>query len=751
MPPKLPIQSTTLLSFFKVNQSKKAVITPAPTAVTEDDTSGGASKKRALAVNSDDSASDSDYSGDDEEAGGAFVRVPPSEAVRSQKLQAWVGAPVLVLFASSEKPRWYAGTVRSLLARGKLRIDYEDGTSESARYPDRNGHVVITAPDPNGAAAAVSAPTEMAATANMKTPEVTGTATVKTAANLSEPDFASAASIVEGTALPEVAEAPAPELAVPDDAPLALKESEPVAISVEEFMESSNALASVENETGTLGKSADGGCDIVGSVGGDASEEEDAGEKLSEYELLRLERIQRNAAFMESLGLDELKPQKKSKTAIVAPTAQRRRQAPKLGSKKTVALRESGVRRSSRSGAGQAPAPFTPFPDGMTEATALGKLPGDPASLTASRSGAAKHFEEDEGSEEEFEDSTVLSYLCFDHESNSTTSATSPKDASLAATNGAPKDKGGDGIDLSRFSFAGSHPDTCATSDRRRVTCFKALPELTPLSGGTKGRYYSIDSDPRSGLLVAGGQGGKVSLFRFRDSSFNGAKGSGYLGGGSDNPPLLSFKPHGSTWVSDVVFCGGTDGGMGGGGSSARAARLLTSANDGCVALWDLTKTTATSSRTSAAPRPVHAKQQWHRGGIWAMHANEALVATGSKDGSVGLGRIGPHGLEQLHTSGVDLDRGPVKSVHVRTDGVSSCSSLSSENHSMHQLFGNIDGAMASDSTSSNGVIACGCGDGSIVVLDSRDPRSGQGQMVSGGAHGDAACVAVEWRPGGCG
>jgi len=133
------------------------------------------------------------------------------------------------------------------------------------------------------------------------------------------------------------------------------------------------------------------------------------------------------------------------------------------------------------------------------------------------------------------------------------------------------------------------------------------------------------------------------------------------------------------------------------------------------------------------------------------MHANEALVATGSKDGSVGLGRIGPHGLEQLHASGVDLDRGLVKSVHVRTDGVSSCSSLSSENHSMHQLFGNIDGAMASDSSSSNGVIACGCGDGSIVVLDSRDPRSGQGQMVSGGAHGDAACVAVEWRPGGCG
>jgi len=746
MPPKLPVQSTTLLSFFKVNQSNKAVITPASSAVTEDDTAGGASKKRALAVNSDDSASDSGDSEDDDEADSGFVRAPPSEAVCSQKLAAWVGAPVLVLFASRERPRWYGGTVRALLAKSKLCIDYEDGTSETARYPDRSGHVVITASDPSSSAA--NGPSVAAAPAVAKV--------------LSEGDEA-ADSAVEGTALLEVPGASAPDIPVPraGDAPLALKESEAAIVLGNKHMEDINTAAPEENgieiSIDSDGGSGGDGGDVttknegIGSEEEEEEEEEGTGEKLSEYELLRLERIQRNAAFMESLGLDELKPQKKSKTAPAVPTGQRRRQVSKSGPKKSVALRESGVRRSSRSGAGQAPAPFTPFPDGMTEATALGKLPGDVASLTASRIGAGKQLENDEDSEEEFEDSTVLSYLCFDHEANSTTASAPLTAAPLAASNIPSKGNGSDGIDLSRFSFAGSHPDIGAASERRRVTCFKALPELTPLSDGTKGRYYSIDSDPRSGLLVAGGQGGKVSLFRFRDSSFHGAKGSGYLGGGSENPPLLSFKPHGSTWVSDVMFCGGTAGNSGAGSTSARAARLLTSANDGCVALWDLTKT-ASSSRSTAAPRPVHAKQQWHRGGIWAMHANEALVATGSKDGSVGLGRIGPQGLEQLSSSGIELDRGPVKSVHIRTDGASCSSSLPSDDL---QVFGKFNSDLASNSSSysggNDGVTACGCGDGSIVVLDSRDPRSGQGQLVLGGAHGDAACVAVEWCPSGCG
>jgi WD40 repeat protein len=286
------------------------------------------------------------------------------------------------------------------------------------------------------------------------------------------------------------------------------------------------------------------------------------------------------------------------------------------------------------------------------------------------------------------------------------------------------------------------------------VVCFKALPTLSPLSDGTKGRYYSIDSDSRSGLLVAGGQGGKVALFRFRDPATAAGSGGGFLNGGPCNPPLLSFKPHGSTWVSDVVFCGSSSSAHGGG---ARGAKLLTSANDGCVALWDLTQSAAShaqpaSSRgspaASGAPKAVGAKQPWHRGGVWAMHAtcDGACVATGSKDGGVGLGRVGPGGLELLCAgSSTDLARGPVKGVHIRG---------SSSGDAPTHPFGGRSGGGGSGSGNNGGgdcVVACACGDGSVVVLDCRDPRQGQGQLVVAGAHGGAACVAVEWRPGGCG
>lgn len=75
----------------------------------------------------------------------------------------------------------------------------------------------------------------------------------------------------------------------------------------------------------------------------------------------------------------------------------------------------------------------------------------------------------------------------------------------------------------------------------------------------------------RSGLVVAGGQGGRVSAFRMSERPL--PSSSNEEGEDDFTSSLLSFKPHGSTWVSDVSFCGGQD--------QALASLLLTSANDG--------------------------------------------------------------------------------------------------------------------------------------------------------------------------
>lgn len=165
---------------------------------------------------------------------------------------------------------------------------------------------------------------------------------------------------------------------------------------------------------------------------------------------------------------------------------------------------------------------------------------------------------------EEFEDSDVLTYLI--------------------------------GCDEDNSDIVVGHTGMALTSDSST-----ACPPLTPLqrmplqrlkssdwssySPGVKTRWYSMHSDkryrltfyfvndrvqlifhclPRSGLVVVGGQGGRVSTFRMTASNVK---------AGEEVSSLFSFKPHGSTWVSDVMFCGGQ--------RQALASLLLTSANDG--------------------------------------------------------------------------------------------------------------------------------------------------------------------------
>lgn len=75
-----------------------------------------------------ESASSSTASSDDEHA-----ELPPSAAVRSAKYPPRVGARVKVCFDSH---KWYGGVCLTMVCDSKVRIKYDDGNTEEARYPD---------------------------------------------------------------------------------------------------------------------------------------------------------------------------------------------------------------------------------------------------------------------------------------------------------------------------------------------------------------------------------------------------------------------------------------------------------------------------------------------------------------------------------------------------------------------------------------------------------------------------------------
>jgi len=281
---------------------------------------------------------------------------------------------------------------------------------------------------------------------------------------------------------------------------------------------------------------------------------------------------------------------------------------------------------------------------------------------------------------------------------------------------------------------------------------------------------YSLASDPRSGLLAAGGQGGKVCLFRFRTAEGQGQGGGGgsssggdegnpgesvrgqlsqrLLEGGEGNGPLLAFKPHGSTWVSDVAFCGG----------GALGSRLLTSANDGCVALWDLTKASAGRAAGGQPKALGGGKCAWHGAGIFSLACRGAggtgggfgggecggggcVVATGSKDGSIALGTLGEGGDLPTRISLTELDLGQVKGVGLRPFFTGGFGDFGSGG----------DGGGGGGGGLERAVAAAACGSGDAVILDGRDPRRGQGLATLRGAHvaagGGGGCTSVEWHP----
>lgn len=172
----------------------------------------------------------------------------------------------------------------------------------------------------------------------------------------------------------------------------------------------------------------------------------------------------------------------------------------------------------------------------------------------------------------DFDDSTVLKYLCSEANSDQA--------------------ENGHGVGSS------------AAQEGARMVGVRPLGRDPPLSASGLSTIYSMhfqgrcgDSDGKStssALLAAGGKGGIVAIFSARQPVR--PSGAGSPGNWSepseenDERTLMNFKAH-NGWVSSVRFVGGSSGNDNGVGSSAiEACRLLSSANDSVVKLWDASK-----------------------------------------------------------------------------------------------------------------------------------------------------------------
>ncbi|CAN0400284.1 unnamed protein product, partial [Ectocarpus fasciculatus] len=247
------------------------------------------------------------------------------------------------------------------------------------------------------------------------------------------------------------------------------------------------------------------------------------------------------------------------------------------------------------------------------------------AIATAARTAAATPAEPEPILEEiDFDDSTVLKYLC--------------------GTEANVKDEGGNDSSAEAPASGGA-----------AVVGLRVLDPDYPLSASGLSTIYTMHFCGARGagsggggrgaaalppLLAAGGKGGVVALFSTRrqqqtdphETNSNGKKEED-----EDERTLMNFKAH-KGWVSAVRFVEG-----GGVGAGVGGCRLLTSANDSVVKLWD------TSKQHRGSPRLLSTMDDLHstRKGIFSMDSHGTRVATGSKDTTVAIASLRPTGIEQ--------------------------------------------------------------------------------------------------------
>ncbi|CAM9344824.1 unnamed protein product [Ectocarpus sp. 6 AP-2014] len=430
---------------------------------------------------------------------------------------------------------------------------------------------------------------------------------------------------------------------------------------------------------------------------------------ISQYELERLERIKRNQAFMATLGLATAKPLAAS--AATSSESTKGRNKNKKRSRPVSRSREKAatvvpVRRSARGRGAQAV-------DYNEDKQAINAI------ATAARAAAAAPAEPEPFLEEiDFDDSTVLKYLCGTEANvkdggGNDSSAEAPNTAAAAAA-------------AANSQTAATLTGTGAASAGATVVGLRVIDSDDPLSASGLSTIYTMHfcgaraaggggggrgAAALPPLLAAGGKGGVVALFSTRrqqqtDRYENNSNGQEEEA--EDERTLMNFKAH-KGWVSAVRFLEG-----GGAGAGVGGCRLLTSANDSVVKLWD------TSKQHRGTPRLLSTIDDLHptRKGIFAMDSHGTRVATGSKDTTVAIASLRPTGIEHDRVLG---DPGGSEAFHEKV----------------------VKGVSLRDE---NTVASCG-DDSNVRVSDLRSSSSfGVSQRLDG-VHGGRACHTVRWHP----
>ncbi|GBG86227.1 hypothetical protein CBR_g41132 [Chara braunii] len=465
-----------------------------------------------------------------------------------------------------------------------------------------------------------------------------------------------------------------------------------------------------------------------GSVGGGGevlsrderwSSEEDEG--LCEYERLRAQTIRRNRSVLEQLGLFEASAKLQLTRKLSAGNNSTNGSGGRKGGKprkSAVVAAESPqpLRRSLRTrGISAAPGPG----EGNARAN------GDSSSARGDNDGEEGKQEGEEEEEEmdiEYDDSSVLRYMCASRAGSA--EGLKAGAANCAALRAVPSNEEamrthycrGEKDDGS-VGAGGALKGVVLRSQRelidagRRVVGFR--PSGKVLGDGALSKIYCMDLwEGENSLLIAGGHLGRMAVFgvgavrRGWGNVDHDAEEHDDGGNAGENAegPLLSWKGS-SGWASCTQFLSRQD--------QDESMFVLTSSNDRTIVLWDINKQQVNHKGNSAhgsSPRVVVKTDEIHTQGIFAMDEFDCKVASASKDRTLAI-------------SSVSSAKGFVKE---------------------RVLSGHHSGPIRGVSFRDEKILAdCG-GDGTVCVLDLRAPVPCAVSIE--GAHQSAANV-VAWHP----
>ncbi len=290
-----------------------------------------------------------------------------------------------------------------------------------------------------------------------------------------------------------------------------------------------------------------------------------ANNELSDYELVRLENIRRNEEFLASLGLQG----PSSVTNSVARVSTIKSTAPKAKQTNKYKNTENEIlptRRSAR----------------------VASIPADANKYVADN---VDVIEEDEDEEEKvekiYDDSDVIRYVM---DNNFNNISTRPKS--------------------DRIQYY--HP-----INTENIVSSPDLPAI-----------YSMEYHPQYfNMLLAGGKGGYVSLFKMPDSQAP-------VSDNSSNNLLFSWRAH-NRWISTVKFLND---------KSSHKVSVISAADDATVKIWDVgTRVTTTSSKAnSITPQLLASYDSIHDKGVYSLDISpdQTKLVTGSKDKTIAVSSI---------------------------------------------------------------------------------------------------------------